>query len=417
MTDEIVIGMAGLGTVGSGVYNVLKRNADLISKRCGHSTRIKTVVCRNLEKARLTVDEKVQLTQNWEEIANDPDINIVIEVMGGIEPAKSLILAALRNGKDVITANKALLATHGNEIFKVAKACHRTVAFEASVAGGIPIIKTLREGLSANRIEWIAGIINGTSNYILTQMQEKGCSFQMALEQAQALGYAEADPTFDIEGIDAGHKIAILSALAFGTEVHFDERHISGISTLKLEDIECAKRLGYQVKLLGITRQQENGVDVRVHPTLVPENGFLSKVNNVMNAVVVKADAVNTVKLVGPGAGSEPTASAVIADLVDVIKGRSEPPEFEDCNSKWLNLDEVVSAFYVRIPLENLSEEEIMTRFEENGMTLVNCISDAGQLCGVTNEVNEGQMRLVWESLMKRMEQPKDAQLLHVFVD
>ena len=402
MTDEIVIGMAGVGTVGSGVYNVLKRNADLITKRCGHSARIKTVVCRNIEKARLTVDEKVQLTQNWEEIANDPDINIVVEVMGGIEPAKSLILAALRNGKDVITANKALLATHGNEIFKVAKACHRTVAFEASVAGGIPIIKTLREGLSANRIEWIVGIINGTSNYILTQMQEKGCSFQMALEQAQALGYAEADPTFDIEGIDAGHKIAILSALAFGTEVHFDERHISGISTLKL---------------LGITRQQENGIDVRVHPTLVPENGFLSKVNNVMNAVVVKADAVNTVKLMGPGAGSEPTASAVIADLVDVIKGRSEPPEFEDSNSKWLNLDEVESAFYVRIPLETLSEEEIMTCFEENGMILVNCISDVGQLCGVTNEVNEGQMRLVWESLMKRMEQPKDAQLLHVFVD
>ncbi len=417
MLNEIVIGMAGVGTVGSGVYNVLKRNGDLIAKRCGYPIRIKSIVCRNIERAHQVVDEKIKLTQNWEEIANDPEINIVIEVMGGIEPAKSLIITSLRNGKDVITANKALLATHGNEIFKVAKECHRTVTFEAAVAGGIPIIRTLQESLAANRIEWIAGIVNGTTNYILTQMQEEGWTFRKALKHAQALGYAEADPTFDIEGLDAGHKISILSALAFGTKIHFDESHVTGINSFNTKDVRYAEWLDHKVKLLAIARHRPEGIEIRVHPTLVPIGSFLAKIDHVMNGIVVKADAVNIIRLAGPGAGSEPTASAVIADLIALVKNQSTLPLFEDTSTKWLKMDDVMNSYYCRVPLNGRSDIEISDFFAENGIVLKDYGMNDDDFFAITNEVNEGKMKEVWETLMKQMGQPRDAQLLHVFVD
>lgn len=375
MTNMVCIGMAGLGTVGSGVYEVLKRNSDLIEQRSGHRIELKTVVCRDIEKAKRLVGEGVEVTTDWKTVAKDPDIDVVIEVMGGIEPAKSFILMALKEGKDVITANKALLATHGNEIFRVAKENRRTVAFEAAVAGGIPVIKALREGLAGNRIEWIAGIINGTTNFILTMMQSQGLSFKEALGQAQVLGYAESDPTFDIEGIDAGHKIAILSALAFGTPLHFDQTHVTGITEVNLLDIEYAKSLGYCIKLLGLAKKTPKGIDCRVHPTLVSHASLLSNIEGVMNAVLIKGDAVNTLFLSGPGAGAGPTASAVVADLVDVIKleGRGcAVSSFETHGSPatWLELKEIQSQYYLRYPKDLFNEDYVEELFARAGVAI-----------------------------------------------
>lgn len=360
MKDIVNIGLAGFGTVGGATYEVLKRNARDLTRRTGVAMRVTRVVCRNQQKARARLDgDDVQLSSDWHDLVDDPSLDVVVEVMGGIEPAKSLVMAAIKAGKHVVTANKAMLATYGNEIFSAADAKGVTVAFEASVAGGIPIIKALREGLSANRIEWIAGIINGTSNFILSTMRDTGASFDACLAKAQELGYAEADPTFDIEGQDAAHKITILSALAFGTPVNYGAAMIEGISKLEAVDIRYAEELGYRIKLLGITKRTSEGVELRVHPALVPMRRLMASVEGVMNAVVVKGDAVGTVMLHGRGAGGEPTASAVIADLCDVSRmlanGNSPVPIFGEHDQEvgWLPIEKTVSSYYLRIGVKD----------------------------------------------------------------
>ncbi|GHA65354.1 homoserine dehydrogenase [Formosimonas limnophila] len=327
----IKIGIAGTGVVASGVVNILKRNADEITRRAGRDIEVIVVSSRTRAKAEALVGNDVQIVNDIMEVARHPDVDIVVETMGGYEPAKSFVLEAIAHGKHVVTANKALLAEHGNEIFKAAQDKGVTVAFEAAVAGGIPVIKALREGLSANRIEWIAGIINGTTNFILTQMREKGWTFADALKVAQELGYAEADPTFDVEGVDAAHKITLMSALAFGVPIDFKAASIEGISKLAAADIAYAEKFGYRIKLLGITKRVSNGttdgIELRVHPTLIPESRLIANVNGVMNAVLVKGDAVGATLYYGAGAGSEPTGSSVIADLIDVTRTITADPE------------------------------------------------------------------------------------------
>lgn len=358
--QAVKIGIAGFGTVGGGTYAVLKRNAAELARRAGAPLEFTRVVCRNIDRARGIVDDRVTLSKDWQDLVNDPEIAIVVEVMGGIEPAKSLVLEAIAAGKHVVTANKALLALHGDEIFSAAAQKGVAVCYEAAVAGGVPIIKSLREGLAANRIEWIAGIINGTCNFILSTMRDKGLSFDEALTQAQELGYAEADPTFDIEGIDAAHKITLLSALAFGTPVNFKAAHIEGITKLSATDIRYAENLGYRIKLLGITRRTDKGIELRVHPALVPMRRLLANVEGVMNAVVVKGDAVGSTLFYGRGAGSEPTASAVAADLVDIVRMtaagdvqalKPAPYNEEATQLGWLSMRDTVSSYYMRIPV------------------------------------------------------------------
>ena len=358
--QAVKIGIAGFGTVGGGTYAVLKRNAAELARRAGAPLEITRVVCRNIDRARGIVDDRVTLSKDWQDLVNDPEIAIVVEVMGGIEPAKSLVLEAIAAGKHVVTANKALLALHGDEIFSAAAQKGVAVCYEAAVAGGVPIIKSLREGLAAHRIEWIAGIINGTCNFILSTMRDKGLSFDEALTQAQELGYAEADPTFDIEGIDAAHKITLLSALAFGTPVNFKAAHIEGITKLSATDIRYAENLGYRIKLLGITRRTDKGIELRVHPALVPMRRLLANVEGVMNAVVVKGDAVGSTLFYGRGAGSEPTASAVAADLVDIVRMtaagdvqalKPAPYNEEATQLGWLSMRDTVSSYYMRIPV------------------------------------------------------------------
>jgi homoserine dehydrogenase len=327
------VGLLGMGTVGRGTWDVLNRNAEEIARRAGRPIRINWIATRTLERARraLGAAKDAQLTTELAVVVAHPEVDIVVELIGGIEPAKSLVLAAISHRKHVVTANKALLAAHGNEIFAAAQEAGVMVAFEAAVAGGIPIIKALREGLTANRIEWIAGIINGTSNFILSEMRATGASFGDVLAEAQTRGYAEADPTFDIEGIDAAHKLTIMSAIAFGVPMQFDKAYTEGISRLTREDIRYAEELGYRIKLLGITRRTTSagreGIELRVHPTLVPEKRLIANVEGAMNAVLVKADAVGPTLYYGPGAGAEPTASAVIADLVDVTRMHTADPE------------------------------------------------------------------------------------------
>ena len=316
----INIGLLGLGTVGGGTVSVLKRNAGEITRRAGREIQIRAASARDLERARICDTEGIQLTTRSFDIVNDPDIDIIVELIGGISPAKELVLAALDNGKHVVTANKALLAVHGTEIFTAAQQKGVMVAFEAAVAGGIPIIKALREGLTANRIEWVAGIINGTTNFILSEMRDKGLSFDEVLKEAQRLGYAEADPTFDIEGVDAAHKATLIASIAYGIPVQFDKAYIEGITKLEASDIKYAEQLGYRIKLLGIAKRREKGIELRVHPTLIPAKRLLANVEGAMNAVMVKGDAVGTTLYYGKGAGAEPTASAVIADLVDVTR-------------------------------------------------------------------------------------------------
>lgn len=314
------VGLLGIGTVGGGTFTVLSRNADEITRRAGRPIRITSVADRAVERARELTGGTVNVTDDAFSVVNDPSIDVVVELIGGYTIAKELVLAAINNGKHVVTANKALLAVHGKEIFAAARAKGVIVAFEAAVAGGIPIIKALREGLTANRIQWVAGIINGTTNFILSEMRDKGLSFETVLKEAQRLGYAEADPTFDVEGVDAAHKATLLSALAFGMPVAFEKAHIEGISKLDATDIKYAEQLGYRIKLLGITRRRENGVELRVHPTLVPAKCLIANVEGAMNAVLVQADAVGSTLYYGKGAGAEPTASAVIADIVDVAR-------------------------------------------------------------------------------------------------
>ncbi|MEQ1591749.1 MAG: homoserine dehydrogenase [Thiobacillaceae bacterium] len=354
----IKVGLLGLGTVGGGTLTVLRRNATEISRRAGRDIVVVKAAVRNLEKARLLAKE-LPLTLDPFEVVNDPEIDIVVELIGGLSPAKELVMQAIANGKHVVTANKHLVAKHGNEIFAAAQAQGVMVAFEAAVAGGIPIIKALREGLTANRIEWLAGIINGTSNFILTEMRDKGAAFGDVLKQAQDLGYAEADPTFDIEGIDAAHKLTILSAIAFGIPMQFDKAYTEGISKLTREDVQYAEELGYRIKLLGIARRAANGIELRVHPTLIPERRLIANVDGAMNAVLVKGDAVGPTLYYGAGAGSEPTASAVVADLVDVTRLHTADPHHrvphlafqpdQLADTPILPMDEVRTAYYLRL--------------------------------------------------------------------
>jgi homoserine dehydrogenase len=303
------------------------RNAEEIARRAGRGIRVDMAAAMNLERAEELGMKDVRLTTNAEDIVNDPDCEVVVELIGGYEPARTLVLKAIENGKHVVTANKALIALHGDEIFKAAQARGVVVAFEAAVAGGIPIIKALREGLSANQIQWVAGIINGTGNFILTEMRDKGRDFDDVLKEAQALGYAEADPTFDVEGIDAAHKLTILASLSFGIPLQFDACYTEGISQITREDVNYAEELGYRIKHLGITRRTDSGIELRVHPTLIPEKRLIANVDGVMNAVLVMADAVGPTLYYGAGAGAEPTASAVVADIIDVVRTLTSDPE------------------------------------------------------------------------------------------
>lgn len=356
---QLNVGILGLGTVGGGTYKVLTRNAAEITRRSGVAINVVQVADRNLAHAKSTVEADINVTDDAFAVVNNPAIDVVVELIGGYTLSKELVLKAIANKKHVVTANKALIALYGNEIFAAAKASNVIVAFEAAVAGGIPIIKALREGLGANRIEWVAGIINGTTNFILTEMRDKGLNFADVLGEAQRLGYAEADPTFDVEGIDAAHKLTIMSAIAFGMPMKFEQAYTEGITQLQQVDIKYAEELGYRVKLLGITKRTDNGVELRVHPTLIPEKRLVANVNGAMNAVVVKGDAVGPTLYYGAGAGAEPTASAVVADLMDVarlIDATSaqrvpylafQPDQVQDLPI--LSIDEVQSAYYLRL--------------------------------------------------------------------
>ena len=357
--NPIKVGLLGIGTVGSGTFNVLKRNQEEIRRRAGRGIEIAVVADLNTERARELTGGTVDVVSDANEVVTRPDIDIVVELIGGYGIARELVLKAIENGKHVVTANKALLAVHGNEIFEAARRKGVIVAFEAAVAGGIPIIKALREGLTANRIQWIAGIINGTTNFILSEMRDKGLDFDVVLKEAQQLGYAEADPTFDIEGIDAAHKVTLMSATAFGMPVQFDRAHVEGITRLSAVDIKYAEELGYRIKLLGITRRREEGVELRVHPTLVPASRLIANVEGAMNAVLVQGDAVGATLYYGKGAGAEPTASAVIADLVDVTRLHTADPNHrvphlafqpdELSSVPVLPIDEVTSSYYLRM--------------------------------------------------------------------
>jgi homoserine dehydrogenase len=355
----IRVGILGIGTVGSGTFNVLRRNQEEIRRRAGRAIEVVMVADLDTERARQITGGSVEIVSDARLVVAHPDIDIVIELIGGDGIARELMMTAIANGKHVVTANKALLAKHGTEIFRAAEEKGVMVAFEAAVAGGIPIIKALREGLTANRIQWIAGIINGTTNFILSEMRDKGLDFDVVLKQAQALGYAEADPTFDIEGVDAAHKATIMSAIAFGVPVQFDKAHVEGITKLSATDIRYAEQLGYRIKLLGIARRVEAGIELRVHPTLIPATRLIANVEGAMNAVLVQGDAVGATLYYGKGAGSEPTASAVIADLVDITRLATADPEHrvpylafqsnQMADTPILPMSEVTTSYYLRM--------------------------------------------------------------------
>lgn len=327
MLNPVKVGVLGLGTVGCGTVNVLQRNAEEITRRAGRGITVTHGSARDLTKPRICQTSGIKLTQDPFDVVNDPEVEIVAELIGGTDLAKELVLKAIEQGKHIVTANKALIAIHGNEIFKAAQDKGVMVAFEAAVAGGIPIIKAIREGLSGNNIEWLAGIINGTGNFILTEMRDKGREFDDVLAEAQALGYAEADPTFDVEGIDAAHKLTILASIAFGVPLQFEKVYTEGITKITREDVQYANELGYRIKHLGIAKRHADGIELRVHPTLIPHKRLIANVDGVMNAVLVKADAVGSTLYYGAGAGAEPTASAVVADLVDVVRALTSDPE------------------------------------------------------------------------------------------
>ena len=379
----IQVGLMGLGTVGTGVFDVLSRNQEEIERRAGRGIDVVMVSRRDVAKAQAAVGGAAQVVADPREIVRNPDIDIVVELIGGYDLARELVLEAIAAGKHVVTANKALLAVHGTEIFEAAQKKGVMVAFEGAVAGGIPIIKALREGLTANRIQWIAGIINGTTNFILSEMRDKGLDFDVVLKEAQRLGYAEADPTFDIEGVDAAHKATIMSAIAFGIPVQFDKAYVEGITKLSATDIRYAEQLGYRIKLLGITRRREGeGVELRVHPTLVPAKRLIANVEGAMNAVVVNGDAVGTTLYYGKGAGSEPTASAVIADLVDVTRLATSDPQHRVPHLAFqpgqmrdvgvLPMDRVVTSCYLRLRVAD--EKGVLARvatiLAENGISI-----------------------------------------------
>ena len=362
--SPIRVGLLGIGTVGSGTFNVLKRNQQEIRRRTGRGIEITMVADLDMARARALVGDGVRVVDDARQVVASADIDIVIELIGGYGIAKALVLEAIESGKHVVTANKALLAVHGSEIFAAAHRKGVMVAFEAAVAGGIPIIKALREGLSANSIQWIAGIINGTTNFILSEMRDKGLDFGVVLREAQRLGYAEADPTFDIEGVDAAHKATLMSAIAFGIPVQFDKAYVEGITNLAAQDIRYAEQLGYRIKLLGITKRAANGIELRVHPSLVPAKRLIANVEGAMNAVMVNGDAVGTTLYYGKGAGGEPTASAVIADLVDIARLHTADPEHRVPHLAFqpeqmsdlavVPMSEIVTSYYLRL---NVADE------------------------------------------------------------
>ncbi|MEY2707185.1 MAG: hypothetical protein RI905_937 [Pseudomonadota bacterium] len=378
----IQVGLLGIGTVGGGVFTVLDRNQEEITRRAGRGIQIRTVADLDTKRAEELVKGRAKVVNDAKLVVNDPEIDVVVELIGGYGIAKELVLAAINNGKHVVTANKALLAVHGNEIFAAAQAKGVTVNFEAAVAGGIPIIKALREGLTANRIEWIAGIINGTTNFILSEMRDKGLDFDVVLKEAQRLGYAEADPTFDIEGVDAAHKATIMSAIAFGIPMQFDKAHVEGITKLSAVDIKYAEQLGYRIKLLGITKKTKDGIELRVHPTLIPAKRLIANVEGAMNAVQVMGDAVGTTLYYGKGAGSEPTASAVIADLVDVARLQTADPEhrvphlaFQPgsmVNTSIMPMGEVTTSYYLRLRVADVAGvlADITRILADNGISI-----------------------------------------------
>jgi len=355
----VKVGILGLGTVGCGTVNVLSRNAEEITRRAGRGIEVSHAAARNLDSPRVCSTENIKITADAFDVVNDPEVDIIVELIGGYEPARELVMQAIANGKHVVTANKALIAIHGNEIFKAAQAKGVMVAFEAAVAGGIPIIKAIREGLAGNSIEWLAGIINGTGNFILTEMRDKGRDFADVLAEAQALGYAEADPTFDVEGIDAAHKLTILASIAFGIPLQFEKAYTEGIGKITSEDVDYATQLGYSIKHLGVTRRTDAGIELRVHPTLIPKRRLIANVDGVMNAVVVKGDAVGPTLYYGAGAGADPTASAVVADIVDVVRALTADPENQVPHLAFqpdslsdipiLSMDEIETAYYLRL--------------------------------------------------------------------
>ena len=357
--NPVKVGLLGLGTVGGGTLNVLVRNAQEIARRAGREIVVSHAAARDYDPSTLEGLDNVEICSDAFDVVKNPDVDIVVELIGGYSPARELVLEAIANGKHVVTANKALIALHGNEIFAAAQEKGVTVAFEAAVAGGIPIIKAVREGLAANHIEWIAGIINGTGNFILTEMKEKGRDFADVLAEAQALGYAEADPTFDVEGIDAAHKLTILASLAFGIPLQFDKCFTEGISKIEPQDVTYAEQFGYRIKHLGVTRKTDKGVELRVHPTLIPEKRLIANVNGVMNAVLVHGDAVGPTLYYGAGAGSLPTASAVVADVIDVARALTTDPENrvphlafqagELSDTPVVSIEEVETAYYLRM--------------------------------------------------------------------
>ena len=357
--EPVKVGVLGLGTVGGGTVNVLARNREEITRRAGRGIEITHAAARDISKNRICKTDGITLTTDPLDVVNNPDVQIVVELIGGDGLARELVMKAIANGKHVVTANKALIAKHGNEIFAAAQHKGVMVAFEAAVAGGIPIIKAVREGLAGNRIEWLAGIINGTGNFILTEMRDKGSDFKVVLAEAQRLGYAEADPTFDVEGIDAAHKLTILAAIAFGIPLQFEKVYTEGITGITREDVEYAEELGYRIKHLGIAKRTSGGIELRVHPTLIPERRLIANVDGVMNAVLVKGDAVGPTLYYGAGAGADPTASAVVADIVDVVRTLTSDPEnrvphlaFQPdaiSNLPILPMAEVETAYYLRL--------------------------------------------------------------------
>jgi len=359
----INVGLIGIGTVGGGTWTVLNRNAEEITRRAGRPIRITAVADKNVELAKQVTGGAVRVSDDAFSLVNDPEIDIIVELIGGYGVAKEVVMQSIANGKHVVTANKALLAVHGTEIFTAAQQKGVMVAFEAAVAGGIPIIKALREGLTANRIEWAAGIINGTTNFILSEMRDKGLSFDDVLKEAQRLGYAEADPTFDIEGVDAAHKATLIASIAYGIPVQFDKAYIEGITKLEASDIKYAEQLGYRIKLLGIAKRRDQGVELRVHPTLIPSKRLLANVEGAMNAVMVKGDAVGITLYYGKGAGAEPTASAVVADLVDVARLATADAEHRvphlafqpDAMSSLpiLPMSDIETGYYLRLRVED----------------------------------------------------------------
>ena len=392
----IQVGLLGIGTVGSGTFNVLTRNQEEIRRRAGRGIEITMVADLNVERAREIVGDRARVVADAREIIANPEIDIVIELIGGYGIARALVLEAIDAGKHVVTANKALLAVHGTEIFAAASAKGVMVAFEAAVAGGIPIIKALREGLTANQVQWVAGIINGTTNFILSEMRDKGLDFDVVLKEAQRLGYAEADPTFDIEGVDAAHKATLMSALAFGIPVQFDKAHVEGITKLAAADIRYAEQLGYRIKLLGIAKRRDDvgGIELRVHPTLVPAKRLIANVEGAMNAVMVQGDAVGTTLYYGKGAGSEPTASAVIADLVDITRLHTADPDHrvphlafqadELRDTPVLSIDQVRTAFYLRLRVAD--QKGVLS-----SITAILAASDISIDAVLQRESNEGE--------------------------